>query len=268
MLPKDYKVALVTGASSGIGAATSKRLCMANVKVVAIARDHKKLKAVQQSLPKSKQQLFIALPKDLTKLSDLNDILRYCEQKAHIDLLINNAGIGIDEAFVNITDKKIKQIFATNVFGHAYITRGLLKRRLVDRPLRIVFVSSLAGKIGFPGLSAYTASKFAIEGLAESLQQEYQGTPVTITTLRPGITDTNFFKTAKMHSFRNSAVKNNLMSSPEHVATELLRKLPGKPRVITIGNDRYYLKILTYLPFKYRLKVLNITNKLGVGNAQ
>jgi short-subunit dehydrogenase len=207
-LDQEYSVALVTGASSGIGAEISKELCLTNITVIAVARDRKKLETVKKSLPKSKQKFFIVLAKDLAKKADLRDIVTRCNKENYVDLVINNAGVGIEKDFVDLTDSEISQIFSTNLFGHVYITREMLKNRKSGHPFHIVFVSSLAGKIGFPRLSAYTASKFAIEGLSEALQQEYKGTSVSITVLRPGITDTGFFKMAKMYGFGDNAIEN------------------------------------------------------------
>lgn len=257
-----YKRALVTGASSGIGAEVAKLLCSSNIAVLAVARDEKRLQQIKEELPIEKQKYFTSVAGDLRKKSDIEAILDTCKNQGAIDLLINNAAVGYSLEFEKQSDQQIEDVIHTNLLGHMFLTRGLLNLRKKDAPLHIVFVTSLAGKIGFSDLSVYCASKFGLEGLCEALRIDYQGSPIAFTVLRPGITDTRFFDKAGMQAFYSSVKGTKALHSPTRVAEELLKKLSKKPAFIIVGNDKYFLKLLPFIPFHFRFKVINILNKL------
>lgn len=257
-----YKTALITGASSGIGAEMAKQLSSSGVKVIAVARSKAKLAALKKSLPTDAQKLFIPLAKDLTSRTDIESVITYVDQEDPIDLLVNNAGVGFSKKFEQLTAEEIDATIHTNLFGSIYLTQGILRARDTSRPLHLVFVTSLAGKVGFGDLSVYSATKFALEGFSEALRNEYIGTNVSITVLRPGITDTDFFAKAGMDDFRESVKDEKSFFTPEKVASEFIAKVPEKPPSIIVGNDRYFLLILPFIPFKYRFTILNLINKL------
>lgn len=250
-----YRQAIVTGASSGIGEAITRQLCEAGVDVTATSSSAARLSAAHRKLPKRPRKHHHPLVIDLRKTSDLSKLVRLAK-KSSPDLLINNAGIGQNKSFAAHTDKDLEDIIRTNFIGHALLTKNILAAQPENTPLQIVFVTSLSGKIGFPGLSAYSASKFAIEGLCESLQQEHLGKNVSITVLRPGVTKTDFFRRAKMNETQR-------MHSPEAVAGQLIRQLPRKPRDIVLGMDRLFLHLLPFIPFNKRFSVLYAVNKLS-----
>lgn len=258
----EYNSALVTGASSGIGAAIAKQLCLAGVQVLAAGRSEDRLERVRSSLPKKKQKLFLPVVGDLANKKDITKILKQSTTHGPIDLLVNNAGTGYSDRFENIPDEAIENIVSTNLIGHLLLTKGVLKQRSREAPMHVVFVTSLAGKIGFENLSVYTATKFALEGLCEALRIEYENTPVNITVLRPGITNTNFFKVAGMDDFHNSVKGTKALHPPESVAKALLENASKRPNAIIVGNDKYFIPLIPFIPFKHRLKVLDIINKL------
>ena len=260
-----YKVALVTGASSGIGAEIAKELCLRNIKVYAVARSKVNLSKVENSLPKKYKSNFILVNKDLTRENNIAQIVKLIKKNNDtVDLLINNAGVGFNKPFEQQSDKEAQTTIATNLMGPILLTKLILSVKKKSSPLHIVFTTSLAGKVGFGGLSVYSASKFALEGLAESLRLEYQDSDVSITVLRPGITDTGFFKKAGMLEFRNSVKNERSFYTPDIVANVLIKKISNhnKPNSIIVGNDKYFLALLPFIPFKLRFKVLDIINKL------
>ena len=258
----EYNTALVTGASSGIGAAIARQLCLADVQVLAVGRSKDRLEKVRSSLPKKKQRLFLPVVGDLANKKDITQILKQGATYSPVDLLVNNAGTGYCDRFENIPDEAIENTVSTNLIGHILLTKGMLKQRLPDTPMHVVFVTSLFGKIGFENLSVYSATKFALEGLCEALRIEYENTSVDITVLRPGITNTNFFKVAGMEDFHNSVKGTKALHSPDSVAKALLVNADKRPNSIIVGNDKYFIPLIPFIPFKYRLKVLNIINKI------
>ncbi|HSW74735.1 MAG TPA: SDR family NAD(P)-dependent oxidoreductase [Candidatus Saccharimonadales bacterium] len=257
-----YKRAIITGASSGIGAEIALQLCQAGVIVYAVARTKSKLQEVQKQLSKTQQKRFIVLAKDLQSATDIEEILHETTSNGPIDLLVNNAGVGFSKRFEELSPHEIETMIATNLIGPVRLTHGILKKHDQAQPLQIVFVTSLAGKVGFGELSVYSATKFALEGIGEALRMEYTNTPISITVLRPGITDTAFFHKAGMSDFKRSVEGTKSFYSAQQVATEFLGKITACPPAIVVGNDKYFLKLLPFIPFRHRFKILNIVNKI------
>lgn len=260
MTELNYKCAIITGASSGIGAAIAKELCNRDILVLGVARNKANLDQVKRSLPKAKQKLFRPLIADISKREDVKRI-NLVGKNAGVDLLINNAGAGLSLTLEKHTPADVHNIIATNLIGTTMLSHGLLLSRPSKKPLHIVFVTSLAGKIGFPDLSVYSATKFALEGLAESLRYEYANKPVRITVLRPGVTDTNFFNIAGMKNYYNSVKGSSKIHSAESVALKLINNLDTNNGVIMVGADKLFLKVLPFIPFRKRFKILGLTNK-------
>jgi short-subunit dehydrogenase len=256
----NYKCAIVTGASSGIGAAIAIELCNHGVLVLAVARRRSNLMSVKSSIAKDRQKFFKPIVADIAKPNDTKRIIDAAKKEGGTDLLINNAGVGISKSFEKHSLTNAEDIISTNLLGTIMLTHNSLLNRRAKKSLHIVFVSSLAGKIGFPNLSVYSATKFAIEGLAESLRHEYANSLVRITVLRPGVTDTNFFNVAGMKEYYNSVKKSKKIHTAGSVANELLTNLDDNNGIIMVGGDRLFLRILPFVPFTKRFKILNFTN--------
>jgi short-subunit dehydrogenase len=129
---------------------------------------------------------------------------------------------------------------------------------LKNKSGHIIFVTSLAGKMGFPGLSAYSASKFGVEGLAESIRREVSSNNVAVTVLRPGVTDTEFFENANMQEFQKQRKEAGTLHPASKVANELVSKIHKLPNEIVIGNDKWFLRIMPFVPEKLRFAVLGL----------
>jgi uncharacterized protein len=257
--------AIITGASSGIGAATAKKLSEKNIKTIAIARSIRDLKKVKSTISIENRSNFVPIVSDISSEKGIKLIMDALPKKGKCMILINNAGIGYNKPFIDHSNEDMYKIMQTNVLGHALLTREVLSKHEKGERLRVYFVTSLAGKIGFPLLSMYTASKFAIEGLVEVLRQEYRDSNVSFTVIRPGITDTNFFQKAGMDSFHKSMKGKKQFHSSESVADEFIKSIFLEKRhrsIITIGNDACFLKLLPFIPFNKRFKVLDFFNKL------
>ncbi len=260
MTKLNYKCAIVTGASSGIGAAIAKELCSHDILVLGVARNKANLDQVKLSLPKEQRKLFRPLIADISKQEDVKKI-SLVAKKNGVDLLINNAGVGLSAPFEKHTPADVQNIITANFTGTSMLSHSLLLTRPSKKSLHIVFVSSLAGKIGFPELSIYSATKFALEGLAESLRYEYVNMPVRITVLRPGVTDTNFFNNAGMKNYYDSVKGANKIHSAESVALKLINNLDTNNGVVTVRADKLFLRVLPFIPFSKRFNILELTNK-------
>lgn len=257
-----YKEVIITGASSGIGEALAKKYLRSGASVYALSRSRTRLTIVKNKLPKKLQKNFYVYKCDVSDNSQVKVVINRVFKDANPDLVINNAGIGYSERLTKLTDKQISQIIGTNLKGTIYVTKESLRARKKNRPLHIVNVTSLGGKIGFPKLSIYSASKFAVEGFTESVRRDHKDENVYFTILRPGITDTNFFDKANMKDFKDKVKNLKSFYSPDKVADLFIKELNINKKEITIGNDKVFLRLMPFVPFKYRFKLLDIVNKI------
>jgi NAD(P)-dependent dehydrogenase (short-subunit alcohol dehydrogenase family) len=130
---------------------------------------------------------------DVTNESSVkNAIQSILSASGRIDLLVNNAGYGLTGAFEDIEIDEITALYETNVFGVIRVTQAVLPSMRKQRSGRIINISSGAGRIGYPGGSAYVSSKFALEGLSESMAFEVEQFGIKIVLVEPGFVRTNF----------------------------------------------------------------------------
>lgn len=186
---------------------------------------------------------------DIWKIEEHEKLMQFLEENNFVpNILINNVWIWYSEDFLNFPYQKIKEIFATNLIGTIVLTQNILK--FADKNIKhIAFVSSLAGKIWFEGLSIYSASKFWIEGFVNSLRQELKH-KVFITLIRPGIVATDFFRYAQMKIYQDEKMMEKFQT-PEYVASEIFKAIENKKEEITIWKDKYFLFFRRFIPQKW-----------------
>jgi NAD(P)-dependent dehydrogenase (short-subunit alcohol dehydrogenase family) len=195
---QQLSVAVVTGSSSGIGLATSLALAKNGYRTYATMRNLAKQDSIQsiadkQHLPIRTVQL------DVNDENSVKDAIQsIISESGRIDLLVNNAGYGLIGAFEDIGMDEIKSLYETNVFGVIRITQVVLPIMRKQGSGRIINISSGAGRIGFPGSSAYVSSKFALEGLTESMAFEVEQFGIKTVLVEPGFIRTNFAENIAM----------------------------------------------------------------------
>ncbi|WP_436795488.1 SDR family NAD(P)-dependent oxidoreductase [Actinospongicola halichondriae] len=177
-------VAVVSGASSGIGAATARLLAADGWDVVVGARRTDRIDALADEIGGR------AHPLDVT---DLASVEAFCDTIDECRLLVNNAGgaVGV-EPLADAVDEKWQTMFETNVLGLMRMTRALLPRLIDSGDGHVVNVTSIAALQGYPGGSGYNAAKFGARGVTESLRHELLGRPVRVTEVLPGMVETEF----------------------------------------------------------------------------
>ncbi|MDE0802010.1 MAG: SDR family NAD(P)-dependent oxidoreductase [Acidimicrobiales bacterium] len=177
-------VAVVSGASSGIGAATARLLAADGWEVVVGARRIDRIEALADEIGGR------AHPLDVT---DPASVEAFCESVGGCHLLVNNAGgaVGV-EPLAEAVDDKWQIMFETNVLGLMRMTRALLPRLIESGDGHVVNVTSIAALQGYPGGSGYNAAKFGARGVTESLRHELLGEPVRVTEVLPGMVETEF----------------------------------------------------------------------------
>jgi NAD(P)-dependent dehydrogenase (short-subunit alcohol dehydrogenase family) len=267
-----HKVVLITGCSSGFGFLTALRLAV-HSKVYASVRDYKK---GEKLLAAAKNRgLNINLVEiDVTKQETINEAIKnIVETEKRLDILINNAGYGLGGFFEDLTDEEFQAQMDTNFFGVLRVTRAVLPMMRKQGNGKIINLSSIAGMTGFPGLGAYNASKWSIEGFSESLRYELKPFGIQVILVEPGLYKTKIFKEnarlAKNAFDKNSAyfrfseaMKKRLDSmvdktkrDPDEVARLMekicLKKKPAFRNVI--GRDAQVRLWLRYfLPYRWQ----------------
>ena len=174
---------LITGCSTGFGRELAKILIDRGYRVVATARDpHKVADLVEGHAGKA-----LAFPLDVEKAADIDAAVAAAKRRfGRIDVLVNNAGYGYLAAIEEGEDSDIRAMFETNFFGLAAMTRAVLPVMRAQKSGAIVNISSMGGFIGFPGSGYYAATKFAVEGLSESLSKEVAPFGIKVLIVEPG----------------------------------------------------------------------------------
>ena len=251
------KVAIVTGSSSGIGYATSLLLARNRFHTYATMRNIEKSADIQEIANKERLPLQVIQLDVNDDASIRNSIKRVERENERIDVLVNNAGYGLVGAFEDLSVEEIKSQFETNFFSVIRLTQQVLPIMRKQKSGTIVNVSSGAGRIGFPGMSAYVSSKFALEGLSESMSYELEPFGIKVIIIEPGVIRTNFKKNSVMSkkSLDNSSISpyssiiqkiDSSISSiiehatpPEEVAKAILHAITSNNPELRylVGND-------------------------------
>jgi short-subunit dehydrogenase len=222
--------ALVTGASSGIGASVARALAAAGARVALVARRRERLEALARSLPPEAAESFPCDVRDPAAIAATAAAV--AARFGHVDLLVNNAGIGRYLTFLETGPADVAALFETNIHAALHFTRSVLPGMLARRRGHLVNVASIAARIGSRNHAVYCASKFALAGFSESLVYELEGTGVGVTLVNPGIIDTPFFDHASFAAFPTQARARAI--PPERVAAAILRAVRREIPEITV----------------------------------
>ena len=246
------KVALVTGSSSGIGYETSLALAREGYFTYATMRDLKK-EAVIKKIAEEENLPLKVIELDVDNDDSVqNAVETIIEEKQRIDVLVNNAGWGIWGTAEDVSIEEFRAQFETNFFSVVRMIQKVAPIMRKQGTGDIVNISSIAGRIGFPVSTAYISSKFAIEGLSESLRYELGPFGVDVIIIEPGVIKTNFFdsmKTAKKADDTYKEITEKVISGvkmmaemgtpPKEVANVIIKSLKEEkplPRYV-VGND-------------------------------
>jgi NAD(P)-dependent dehydrogenase (short-subunit alcohol dehydrogenase family) len=191
-------VALVTGSSSGIGFETSLLLAKNRFFTYATMRNLDRSNKIIELKQKEKLPLEV-LKLDVTDDKSVKEAIgKIANEQGTIDVLVNNAGYGLVGPLEELSIQEFKEQFETNVFGVIRVIQEILPIMRKQRHGTIVNISSVAGRIGFPLTSAYVSSKFALEGLSESMAYEIEQFGINVILIEPGVIKTNFASNLKI----------------------------------------------------------------------
>lgn len=193
---KHHTVWFITGASSGFGMAMAKYAAAQGYTVVATARRMGKLKDLAETAP----ERIVPLVMDVTDRNQIRQaIMKAIETVGRIDVLINNAGFGIVGALEETPEAELRKQMETNFFGAIAVIQEVLPQLRKQGSGAIVNMSSMGGHMSFAGFSAYSASKFALEGASEALAQEIAPFGIKTMIVEPGAFRTDFAGSALKH---------------------------------------------------------------------
>jgi short-subunit dehydrogenase len=222
--------ALVTGASSGIGASIARALAAAGARVALVARRSDLLEALARDLPSGAAAAF---PCDVRDPTAVGAAVAAVEARfGRVDILVNNAGVGRYLSFLDTSPEDVAAVFETNLYAALAFTRAVLPAMLARRGGHLVNVASIASRIGSRHHTIYCASKFALAGFSESLVYELDGTGVGVTLVNPGIIDTPFFEHASFATFPQKARARAI--PPDRVATAVVRAIRRNIPEVTV----------------------------------
>jgi len=264
------KTALITGASSGFGLLTSVTLAKRGWRVLATMRDlnrRENLEAAARNAGVLEQIEFHALDiKKSEQIAAIADLIAKRDEPLHA--LVNNAGFALPGFAEDVTDTELREQFDTNFFGSVAVTRALLPQMRKQGFGHVLMISSISGRLGFPGVSSYAASKFALEGWTETLRYEMKPIGIHVVLVEPGSFATDIWtrnakQTAGLHdpasanASRVPAWRSRIeqgakdRANPQVVADVIARVLETpRPKLrYVVGNDaRMALRIRQILP--------------------
>ncbi|HFT5899599.1 oxidoreductase [Bacillus cereus] len=192
------KIAIITGASSGFGLLTTLELAKKDYLVIATMRNLEKQGTLLSQVTQLNLQQNIKVQQlDVTDQNSIHNFQLFLKEINRIDLLINNAGYANGGFVEEIQVEEYRKQFETNLFGAISITQLVLPYMRKQRSGKIINISSISGQVGFPGLSPYVSSKYALEGWSESLRLELKAFGIDVALIEPGSYNTNIWEVGK-----------------------------------------------------------------------
>ena len=269
------KIALVTGSSSGIGFETSLALAREGYFTYATMRDLTKSAEIE-NIAKDEELSLKVIQLDVDDEQSVDDAVKsIMDEKGRVDVLVNNAGWGIWGTAEDVSLDEFREQFETNFFSVVRMIQKVAPIMRKQGSGDIINISSVAGRIGFPVSTAYISSKFALEGLSESIRFELGQFGVNVIIIEPGVIKTNFFdsmKTAKKadegETYRDITLKvitgvkmmAEMGTPPKEVANVIIKAIKDDkplPRYV-VGNDAMMFleakKMKTDIEFENYLK--------------
>jgi NADP-dependent 3-hydroxy acid dehydrogenase YdfG len=274
------KVVLITGCSTGIGRDCAKRLSLSGYAVAATARRPDTLADLPAALK---------LELDVTNGNSINNAVNMVVQKlGRIDILINNAGFGLNSTIEEIPEETLREMYDVNVFGVIRMIKAVLPVMHKNKSGRIVNIGSIVGKLSTPVNGLYSSTKYALEALSDSLRLELAAFGIKVILIEPGSIMTNFHKNVNLHTWNISSNKDSIYhelyknfdrfissarggsAGPEAVSYIIQKAIEASnPRARYRANVPFLMNILIGLGDRQRdfliktaLKIKNLKNSL------
>ncbi|HEX2955366.1 MAG TPA: SDR family NAD(P)-dependent oxidoreductase [Chitinispirillaceae bacterium] len=225
------KVVIITGASGGIGAATAQALVRNGATVVLSSRTEHDLWEIAEKVGKNST---LVVPSDVTRREDVSNLVATVEARFdRVDILINNAGIGLDSPVNEILKQDMESVFAVNVFGPMYCMQEVIPVMKANGGGMILNISSMITAVATKGSGGYRASKSALNALSDAARIELKESNIRVVTVLPGLTATKFFSHCLGHGKKTVRASNIPPKgiSPDYVAERIIRAIRKEPRI-------------------------------------
>jgi short-subunit dehydrogenase len=240
------KVVVVTGASSGIGEATARELASRGAAVALAARDSGKLEEMQRGISASGGTAIVTQT-DVSDRGSVEAMVRKTvEELGPIDVLVNNAGLGLSGRVADLRAEDLRHVFEVNTVGPLNCIQAALPR--MRRGGRIINVSSVVGRRAIPKVGGYCATKFALNALSDALRVEIAERGITVTSVYPGTTRTAFRDNSKRTGDEKRGWRPKGVT-PEKVAEKIAGAAEKGPRDVYVTvPDRVFVAATMLLP--------------------
>ena len=235
------KLAAVTGASDGLGKEFARQLAAEGYDLFVIARRPALLDELKAELETKYGVQVEPIPCDLSKPEELKRIEDRLEKEESLEILVNNAGFGLGDAFPNVDPDKEEMMIRLHTIALMRLSRSALVPMCQRKKGSIINVSSVAAFLYGPNAAQYAATKAYVLSFSKSLQCDVRRYGVRIQALCPGFTHTGFHSTEAMKSFQKSDVPSWLWLSAEYVVRSSLRSIRRTSRVVCVPSLRYKL---------------------------
>ena len=241
-------VIIITGASSGIGAATARRLARDNTCLTLAARRQDRLQGVAGDVEKLGSEALIVRT-DVTNRADLDHMVKSTlDRWGRIDVLLNDAGISYDEPLVALEPDKIRTEVQVNLIALIECTQAVLPAMLEQKSGHIINVASIDGLVATPGSSVYCATKFGVFGFSDSLRRQLRGSGVHVSAVCPGYTPSEITPRLKAHlEGRPDAPHHPGLMPTSYVADQIARLVRHPRRMVILPHSWSVLVLVAYL---------------------
>ena len=244
----EKQVMVITGASSGIGAATARRLAQEGVRLTLAARRQERLQEVGKEVERLGSEVMV-VPTDVTHRAEIHGMVQATlDRWGRIDVLFNNAGMSYSGQFVDLDPDGMRTEVMVNLMAVIDCAQAVLPTMLRQKSGHIINTASLAGLVALPGSSIYCASKFGVFGFSDALRRELRGAGVHVSTFCPGYTPSELNPPLKAHAEgRPNAPRLPGLMPTAYVADQLARLAYRPRRLVILPKSWRVLILVAYL---------------------
>jgi NAD(P)-dependent dehydrogenase (short-subunit alcohol dehydrogenase family) len=226
-MPTTSRVWFITGASTGFGRLLAEEVLKRGERVIATARDIKKVDDLVEKYPETAR----AFSLDVTKPADISSVVaKAIPAFGQVDVLVNNAGYGVNGAIEEVSDEEFEHMFQTNIYGLIRTTRAFLPHFRERGSGSILNLSSIGGLLGMAGWGFYNTTKFAVEGFSEALAAEMKPLGVHVTVIEPGPFRTDFLGRSGKLAEKEIPTYNETAGKAREYLQSQSGKQPGDPQ--------------------------------------
>lgn len=244
---------IITGASSGIGESSTFEFAKAGANVALVSRNLEKLEAIKTELLREAKDIKVAvIQTDVTKEQEVQAMVKKAaEHLGSVDILINNAGVGMLGDTMETDTEDFRKMMEVNYYSVFYATKAVYPYMKANKRGQIVNITSAVSYKGFPDMGPYSASKFAVRGLSESLRFELRKDGISVILVSPGQTQTNFMENAYYEGKIKSQSSSNHRKGmrPDDVARAIVNACLNNKKEVIMGEGKIIANMNRISPF-------------------